>query len=104
MAKADKADDPADTINDAEAFSDPLDGLVERCINDPGAVFAPEVIAALAARKKENRAAFEAIRARLRKAGCRVTALDAVLAEDSDDERRETHADVLISLAGSAEL
>ena len=62
----------ADAIDAAEDIRDPLDGLVERTAADPGAPFAPEV----AALKKDDRAAFEALRAQLKKASCRVTALE----------------------------
>ena len=40
---------------------------------------------ALAALKKDDRAAFEKLRAQLKKAGCRVTALDKALAEASGE-------------------
>ena len=39
----------------------------------------------LAALKKEDRAAFEVLRAQLKKAGCRVTALDEAIAEESGE-------------------
>ena len=59
----------------------------------------------LATLKKEDRAAFEALRARLKKAGCRVTALDEAMAEETGDGGRgPTQADILIDLAGAAEL
>ena len=48
----------------------------------------PEVLERLAALKKDDRAAFEALRAQLKKAGCRVTALDEAIAEESGDTRR----------------
>ena len=35
--------------------------------------------------KKDDRAAFEALRAQLKSAGCRVTALDEAIAEESGD-------------------
>ena len=55
--------------------------------------------------KKAHPAAFEALRAKLRKAGCRVTALDdAIMAVHGDGGRRPTHADTLIELAGGADL
>ena len=56
--------------------------------------------------KKEGRAAFEALRAELKRAGCRVTALDEALAEENWDTggRGPTQADTLIQLAQSAEL
>ena len=61
---------------------------------------------ALAALKKDDRAAFEALRAQLKSAGCRVTALDEAIAEESGDigGRGPTQADILIDLAQSAEL
>ena len=37
----------ATTISNAEEISDPLDGLVERTAEDPGAPFRPEVLARL---------------------------------------------------------
>ena len=89
----------------AEETADPLDGLVEKSAEDPGAAFTPEVLERLATLKKEDRAAFEALRARLKKAGCRVTALDEAMAEDAGDGGRgPTQADILIDLAGAAEL
>ena len=45
---------------------DPLDGLVERSASHPGAAFTPEVLERLAALKKENRAAFEMLRSKLK--------------------------------------
>jgi hypothetical protein len=96
----------ADAIDGAEEIRDPHDGLVERTKADPGAPFAPEVLERLTALKKEDRAAFEALRARLKRAGCRVTALDEAIAEESGDTggRGPTQADILINLAESADL
>jgi hypothetical protein len=56
--------------------------------------------------KKDERAAFEALRAQLKSAGCRVTALDEAIAEESGDVggRGPTQADILIDLAQTAEL
>ena len=73
---------------------------------DPGAPFMPEALEALAALKKDNRAAFEALRSQLKKAGCRVTALDDAIAEENGDTggRGPTQADILIDLAQTAEL
>lgn len=94
-----------DAIDAAEEVPDPLDGLVEKSNEDPGAAFTPEVLERLAALKAEDRASFEALRARLKKAGCRVTALDEAMAEESGDGGRgPTQADILIDLAGAAEL
>jgi hypothetical protein len=93
-------------IGAAEEVRDPLDGLIERTNADPGVPFAPEVLERLAALKRDDRAAFEALRAQLKKAGCRVTALDDAIAEESGEAagRRPTQADILIDLAQSAEL
>jgi hypothetical protein len=56
--------------------------------------------------KKENRAAFEKLRAQLKKAGCRVTPLDKAIAPENGDTggREPKQADFLIELAQSAEL
>jgi hypothetical protein len=96
----------ADAINSAEDICDLLDGLVERTETDPGAPFAPESLERLAALKKDDRAAFEVFRARLKKAGCRVTALDDAIAEESGEQggRGPTQADILIELAQTADL
>ncbi len=94
-----------DAIDAAEEIPDPLDGLVEKSAEDPGAAFMPGVLDRLVALKAEDRAAFEALRARLKKAGCRVTALDEAMAEESGDGGRgPTQADFLIDLAGAADL
>jgi hypothetical protein len=96
----------ADAIDAAEDIRDPLDGLVERTATDPGAPFEPDVLERLTALKKDDRAAFEALRHRLKKAGGRVTALDEAIAEESGDTggRGPTQADILVDLAASAEL
>ena len=57
-----------DAIDAAEDIPDPLDGLVEKSAEDPGAAFTPEVLERLVALKSEDRAAFEAWRAKLKKA------------------------------------
>ena len=93
-------------IDAAEDIRDPLEGLVEKTATDPGAPFAPDTLVRLAALKKDDRAAFEALRAQLKSAGCRVTALDEAIAEENGDRggRGPTQADILIDLAQSAEL
>ena len=94
-----------DTIDGAEEILDPLDGLVEKSAEDPGAAFTPEVLERLVALKREDRAAFETLRTRLKKAGCRVTALDEAMAgETRDGGRGPKQADILIDLAGAANL
>jgi hypothetical protein len=88
-------------IDAAEEVRDPLDGLIERTTADPGAVFAPEVLERLVKLKRDDRAAFEALRAQLKKAGCRMMALDEAIAEENGDtgERGPTQADILINVA-----
>jgi hypothetical protein len=90
----------------AEDIRDPLEGLVERTAIDSGAAFAPDVLERLAALKKGDRAAFQSLRAQLKKVGCRVTALDEAIPEKDGGigRRGPTQADVLIELAQSAEL
>ena len=96
----------AAAIDAAEDIRDPLEGLVERTATDPGAPFAPDTLVRLAALKKDDRAAFEVLRAQLKSAGCRVTALDEAIAEESGEVggRGPKQADILIDLAQSAEL
>ncbi len=102
--------EPEDLINtaidEAEEVVDPVEGLVERTVTDPGAPFKLGVLKALAALKQDNPAAFEQFRAQLRKAGCRVTVLDDAIAEENGDTggRDPKQADILIELAQSAEL
>jgi hypothetical protein len=96
----------AAAIDGAEDICDPLEGLVEKAATDPGTAFVPEVLERLAALKKDDRAAFEVLRAQLKKAGCRVTALDEAIAEENGDTpgRGPKQADILIELAQTAEL
>jgi hypothetical protein len=96
----------AAAIEAAENIRDPLEELAEKTAADPGAPFMPEALERLAALKKEDRAAFEALRSQLKKAGCRVTQLDEAVAEENGDVggRGPTQADILIELARSAEL
>jgi hypothetical protein len=93
-------------IDAAEDIRDPLEGLVEKTTTDPGAPFAPEALERLATLKGEDRAALEALRAQLKKAGCRVTALDEAIAEENGETggRHPTQADILTDLVQSAEL
>jgi hypothetical protein len=95
-----------DIIHAAEELTDPLAGLAEKTASSPGAPFMPEALAALAALKSSDLPAFEALRAQLKKAGCRVTALDDAIAEENGTPggRGPTQADILIGLAQAAEL
>ena len=85
---------------------DLLKGVVEKTATDPTAAFASEVLKRLAVLKQEDRAAFETLRSNLKKAGCRVTALDEAIAKENGDVvgRGLTQADILIELTQSAEL
>ncbi len=96
----------AAAIDGAEDIIDPLDGLAEKVAADPGAPFVPEVLERLGELKRTDRAAFEALRVRLKKAGCRVTALDDAIGEENGDAggRGPSQADILIGLAASVEL
>ena len=73
---------------------------------DAGAPFAADALQCLATIKKDDRAAFEGLRGRLKSAGCRVTALDEAVAEVAGESggRGSTQADVLIGLAAGADL
>ena len=96
----------AETVDGAEEVRDPLEGLVENTRIDPGAPFTPEVLERLAALRRDDRAAFERLRAQLKATPCRVTALDKALAEETGDigGHGPTQADILIDLAQVAEL
>ena len=76
----------ATAIGEAEEIIDPLDGLIDRVAADPGAPFVPEVLERLSTMKKEDPAAFEVIRAKLKKARCRVTALDEAIMEEMEEK------------------
>ena len=64
-------------------------GLGGKGCHRPWRAFAPEVLERLAVLKKSDLAAFETLRAQLKEAGCRVTALDKALARG---ERRRWRA------------
>ncbi|MCF3947794.1 hypothetical protein [Acidiphilium iwatense] len=85
--------------------SDPLADLVVRCAADPGAPFKPDVLDALAELRTDDRAAFEALRAALKAAKVRVSALDqAISAAAGTDNDRQTQADLLLEIAAEAAL
>jgi len=96
----------SEAIDSAEEIRDPLEDLVERVQEDPGAAFVPTVVEALADLKKKDRAAFETLRSRLKRAGCRVTAIDEAIDEENGDAGRRTltQADILVGLAADASL
>ena len=82
------------------------DALVAAAIEDPGAPFRSEWIDHLVTLREYNPAAFESLRAKLKKHGVRVGQLDRLLAERLGDQRgqRPTQADVLIGLSAEASL
>jgi hypothetical protein len=96
--------------NEDEAIElelDPLADLVEKTAEDPGAPFAPDVIRGLLDLKRNDRAAFEALRAQLKRHGCRVGALDEALSEEISgglSARTQKQADILLRLTQSADL
>ena len=94
-----------EAIDAAEEIVNPLDSLLEKIATDQGAAFAPDVLDALITLKSKDLAAFESMRSKLKKAGCRVTALDeAIAAENGEAGRGSKQADLLIKIALSAEL
>ena len=95
----------ADIIEAAEEVTDPLDNLVERTADDPGIPFQPDVLASLCELKRQDQAAFERLRARLRKTGCRVTELDDAIAKEiGESDRGPKQADILINLTADIDL
>ena len=92
-------------INDTQETCGFIEELVGKCANNPGYVFAPEVIERLAYLKQEDRLTFETLRVRLKKMGFRLTALDDVIAQStSEAEREPSHAEILMSFAEDIEL
>ena len=92
-------------IDGAEEVVDALDHLVERTGEYPGAPFTPQVLVRLRQLKAEDVPAFETLRSQLRKAGCRIALLDdAITPESGSAGGRTSQADLLIQLAGDAEL
>jgi DNA primase len=104
---ADAAKFIADAVSwEPKTTTDPLDGLVERAQADAGAPFTSDVLQRLSALKTGDRAAFEALRAELKRAGVRVVALDESIADESEEDsgRGPKQADLLIKLSEAAEL
>jgi hypothetical protein len=93
----------AAAIDAAEEVSDPLDGLIGRISNNPGAPYEPNVLESLSALKGRDRATFEVLRSKLKDAGCRVTALDDAMTDNSGcvGGRDPNQADILIGLAAN---
>jgi hypothetical protein len=100
------SEEAKDPITAAIDGAEELHEGVDKTIDNPGAFFVPEVLKRLVTLKKDDRAAIEALRAQLKKAGRRVTPLDDAIAEECGDtgERGPKQSDILIELAQSAEL
>ena len=91
------------------AEGDPIacDALAAAALENPGAPFAPGIVNDLAALRRANRVQFESLRTRLRRAGCRVTELDPLIAEESGEKRNgrpPSQSDILVALAEAADL
>ena len=95
-----------DAIEAAEEVPDLLEELIGKSKADPGAAFAPAVLKQLAMLKKNDLAAFETLRTKLKTSGCRVTLLDETIAEETGEvsKGRPTQSDILIDLAAEVEL
>lgn len=70
----------------ADAPPDPLNGLAERAKDDPGLPFKPDMLAALVELRRADRATFETLRGRLRRAGVRVMLLDVAMDVEAGDD------------------
>ena len=95
-----------DAIEAAEEVPDLLEELIGKSKADSGAAFAPAVLKQLAMLKKNDLAAFETLRTKLKTSGCRVTLLDETIAEETGEagRGRPTQSDILIDLAAEVEL
>jgi hypothetical protein len=67
MSGAQDPSKPEAAIDAAEDIRDPLEGLVKKTTADPSVPLVPDVPKALAALKKKDRAAFEVLRAQLKR-------------------------------------
>ncbi len=83
-----------------------IENLIEKCANNPGYVFTPEVIGKLASLKQEDRLAFETVRVTLKKKiGFRLAVLDELIGNATNETDREpNHAEILMSFADDIEL
>ena len=97
-----------DVPDDCEAAADPLEGLVERTRTDPTAPMEPETLKRLASLRDDDPSAFETLRSELKKAGCRVAALDKAIPKKSGGQvlpqSQPRLADMAIKLSRSATL
>ena len=94
-------------VVDVELDADLLAGLIEKTKEEPGAPFAPEILVALADLKRNDRKAFEDLRAGLKRVGCRVASLDESLSEEisgGPSARSLSQADIILRLAQALDL
>ena len=101
-------DDIRDLIDSAETVPDPLEGLVERAKEDPGAPYDPDVVDALANLRKNDLAEFERLRHLLKKnTHIRVTSLDEAIDFRMDSQGgtgRDSQSNRLVEIAQIAKL
>ena len=93
----------------AEEIRDPLDGLADRSKLDKAAPFRAGGTRAACRTRQDDRGAFEALAPVLRASGVRLTALDDAIdgvdaISDGSEEKARKQSDVLIELAGEADL
>lgn len=96
-----------DAIENAETVSDPLEGLLERAKESPGAAFTTEVVARLSELMGSDRPLFEDLRDRLKKeTRVRVSELDLAIAKarGGEGEGPITPAEIMLELVADAEL
>ena len=88
----------------SEAPADPLEGIAERSRIDRGAPFADEILTALSKLRKQDPAAYEVVRGKLKASGVRVRELDKMVQSNSKkgDSRRHrspSEGDTIIAAA-----
>jgi putative DNA primase/helicase len=95
-------------LDDAVPVIDPLENLLERCANDIGEAYKPEVLSALLSLKREDMAGFMTLRGKLKKAGIGITMLDEALqshaqesGESGTDPDHLDYARDVVSVIGS---
>ena len=104
MSASDISTNPAEDATECEV--DPLDGLIDRATANPGAAFEPEVLLRLGELRRDNRPAFENLRAELKDVTQRITALDDAIGGATGDNGggRPSQVDILLEIASEADL
>ena len=98
-----------EAIEEAEEISDllidPFEVLVELTPTRPDAPFTPVMLKSLAAMQRAFPLAYETLREKLKKAGCRIRELDAAIADITGiSPGRTSQVDILIRLSRNADL